>query len=55
MEWIADFNGHSGQIICPKKQCAVKIGIYSYSGIKCACGKTFNPGFQIMAERIIEM
>lgn len=45
MDWINDGTGHSGNITCPKKQCAVKIGTYSFSGLKCRCGKLFTPGY----------
>lgn len=55
MEWINDATGHQGFIQCPKKQCSVRIGAYSYSGLKCKCGKVFTPGFLLYSDRVIEV
>ena len=51
-KWIDDAGGNSGLILCPKKNCEIKLGTYCYSGMKCRCGQQVSPGFLIYHERL---
>lgn len=35
-DWITEYDGNSGRILCPRKTCSVKLGTYSWSGLKCS-------------------
>lgn len=52
-DWMENGNiGRMGLISCPKKACSIKIGTYSYSGLKCRCGQVVRPGFLIYHDRV---
>ena len=54
-EWITEYDGNAGRILCPRKTCSVKLGVYSWSGLKCAWGVFRSPAFQIEKKAITEM
>ena len=45
--WIDDSYGNSGHIQCPRKSCMIKIGTFSYAGVKLGSGRTIKPSFSI--------
>ena len=45
--WIDDSHGNSGHIQCPRKSCMIKIGTFSYAGVKLGSGRTIKPSFSI--------
>eukprot|EP00347_Sterkiella_histriomuscorum_P018198 403346415 len=52
-EWINEQDGSSGQILCPKKTCSVKIGTYCLQGQKCQSCPFFQaPSYQIFKQRV---
>eukprot|EP00347_Sterkiella_histriomuscorum_P001470 403371914 len=52
-EWIQEQDGNEGNIVCPRKSCAVKIGSYCWQGTRCStCGQFVSPAFQIFRNRI---
>lgn len=54
-DWITEYDGNTGRIICPRKTCAVKLGVYSWSGLKCSCGEFKSPAFQIDKKSVTEV
>jgi len=51
-DWISEQEGNQGSIRCPRKQCAVKLGVYCWAGVKCNCQRVVTPGFQILKSRV---
>jgi len=43
---------HSGFIECPNEQCQTKLGQYSLNGLKCNCGQSVTPAYQIFKSKI---
>lgn len=43
---------HSGFIECPNEQCQIKLGQYSVNGLKCNCGQSITPAYQIFKSKI---
>lgn len=43
---------HSGFIECPNEQCGIKLGQYSLNGLKCNCGQSITPAYQIFKSKI---
>ena len=43
---------HSGFIECPNEQCQTKLGQYSLNGLKCNCGQSITPAYQIFKSKI---
>ncbi|CAI2366802.1 unnamed protein product [Moneuplotes crassus] len=54
-DWITEYDGNTGRILCPRKNCSVKLGSYSWAGIKCHCGVYKSPAFQISKKAIREI
>lgn len=43
---------HTGLIECPNEQCQTKLGQYSLNGLKCNCGQSITPAYQIYKSKI---
>lgn len=43
---------HSGLIECPNEQCQTKLGQYSLNGLKCNCGQSITPAYQVFKSKI---
>lgn len=43
---------HSGFLECPNEHCQVKLGQYSMNGLKCNCGQSITPAYQIFKSKI---
>ena len=54
-DWITDYEGNAGRIICPRKTWAVRLGNYSWSGLKWSCGVFSSPAFQIIKKSVAEV
>ncbi|CAI2366887.1 unnamed protein product [Moneuplotes crassus] len=54
-DWITEYDGNTGRILCPRKSCSVKLGSYSWAGLKCYCGVYKSPAFQIDMKAITEV
>jgi hypothetical protein len=42
----------SGIILCPNSICGQKIGQFNNSGLKCNCGQSVQPGFQVFKSKV---
>ena len=49
-DWMAEAEGNSGKIVCPK--CKSRVGSYKWSGATCSCGKWITPAFQFQLSRV---
>lgn len=54
-DWMTEYEGNNGRIICPRKTWSIKLGNYSWSGLKCSWGAFKSPAFQINRKSIVEV
>ena len=54
-DWITEYEGNAERILCPRKTCAVKLGGYSWSGLKWNWGIFKSPAFQISKKAVVEV
>lgn len=45
-------NQARGTLECYRKVCKRKLGQYSMQGLRCNCGKTIKPAFQILKNKV---
>jgi hypothetical protein len=43
---------NKGVLECYRKVCNRKLGTYNMEGIRCHCGQTIKPGFQIAKNKV---
>ena len=42
----------SGFLFCPNQGCNAKLGQFSHSGLKCNCGQSVMPAYQIFKSKV---
>lgn len=51
-DWMRPSSTGQGYLDCPKPTCNYRLGQYSWSGLKCNCGRVVTPGFQIYKSKV---
>ena len=49
---LSDSRAERGTLECYRKVCRRKLGQYSFAGLRCNCGKTIKPAFQIAKNKV---
>lgn len=52
--WMPKVRVNDGKLMCPGKNCDVRLGTWSWAGTKCSCGVWVAPSFQIVRSKVDE-